>query len=157
MLVVRVSESGELHQPSTIVDQGPSASRGILAGGCCTGPSLVCSLLCWWAVGRCMLAAMGRRSWDLGLGTGSAALDRGIFYLRRVLSVARSSKASRSTASLFLQFGTLASVRQQHAALILATVPYVPVLAAFPPDRRCLQQRRGMCFEGDRIELGAEV
>lgn len=51
VVVVRVSESGELHQPSTIIDQGPSASRRILAGGCCTGPSLVCSLLCWWAVG----------------------------------------------------------------------------------------------------------
>ena len=101
MLVVRVSESGELHQPSTIVDQGPSASRGILAGGCCTGPSLVCSLLYWWCTSGPSageVSACGCGPPELGLGASAGSWN--ILFASRAR---RRSSSSLHTSSFALQ------------------------------------------------------
>jgi hypothetical protein len=85
VVVVRVSESGELHQPSTIIDQGPSASteESWLAGA---------ALVRLWSAHSVLV---GRRSWDW-----EPALDRGVFYLHRVLSVAPPSLQTVAAARL---------------------------------------------------------
>jgi hypothetical protein len=130
VVVVRVSESGELHQPSTIIDQGPSASREEfwLAGA---------ALVRLWSahvlVGRRQVV----RLWAAGVVTGSAALDRGNILLHRVLSVAPLPSPAgfcRSTSSLFREsaieprqlIGSLAATCSSHSGHRTARIGSLP-------------------------------
>jgi hypothetical protein len=69
VVVVRVSESGELHQPSTIIDQGPSASREEfwLAGA---------ALVRLWSAHFCAGLLVGRRQVSI-CGCGPPELGLG--------------------------------------------------------------------------------
>lgn len=103
VVVVRVSESGELHQPSTIIDHQP-AEEFWLAGAALVRLWSAHSYAGGPSAGECL------RLWAAGVGTGSAALDRGIFYLHRVLSV-----APLPSLQTFLQAARLHSSGQAHS------------------------------------------